>query len=45
MYGICPILVRNVARELDGAPERTTRLIEEPVVAGAPSLTNWSGDR
>ena len=32
-------LIREVARELDGAPEWTTRLLEEPVVAGVESMT------
>jgi len=31
-------LIREVARELDGAPEWTTRLLEEPVVAGVESM-------
>jgi small conductance mechanosensitive channel len=32
-------LIREVARELDGAPEWETRLLEEPVVAGVESMT------
>ena len=31
-------LIREVARELDGTPEWTTRLLEEPVVAGVESM-------
>jgi small conductance mechanosensitive channel len=32
-------LIREVARELDGAPEWATRLLEEPVVAGVESMS------
>jgi len=32
-------LIREVARELDAAPEWATRLLEEPVVAGVESMT------
>ncbi len=32
-------LIRGVASELDAAPEWTTRLLEEPVVAGVESMT------
>ncbi|HYO19320.1 MAG TPA: mechanosensitive ion channel family protein, partial [Dermatophilaceae bacterium] len=32
-------LIREVARELDAAPEWTTRLLEEPEVAGVESMT------
>jgi small conductance mechanosensitive channel len=32
-------LIREVARDLDGAPEWATRLLEEPVVAGVESMS------
>ena len=32
-------LIRDVAHDLDGAPEWTTRLLEEPVVAGVESMS------